>query len=263
MPPRLPPAESIHSLAAHLALHGHTLALPLQRLFDDLPNVVFFIKDRAGRYVAVNRTLVERCGFADKSEVLGKLPSELFPAPLAAHYERQDRRVLQSGRAVLDQLELHFYPNRRRGWCLTNKYPIPDAKSGAVAAVAGLSRDVESSARGAESRGFPELARALDALQSRIGDPPGVAELAAICRVTPAKFSRLTQRVFGLTPRQLALKVRLDEALHLLATTDDSLADIAGATGFCDQSAFTRHFRRLAGLPPGVFRARAISAPLR
>lgn len=251
------PADIVHSLLAHLDLRGSKLALPLERLFDDLPNVVFFIKDRAGRYLAVNRALVERCGFADKADVLGKRPSEIYSAPLAARYERQDQRVLQSGKAVLDQLELHFYPVRRRGWCLTNKYPIRDMKTGEVAAVAGISRDVESSARGAESRGFPELARALEALQERIADPPAIEELAAISQLSPAKFSRLVHRVFGLTPRQLALKVRLDEALHLLATTDASLADIALSTGFCDQSAFTRHFRRLAGLPPGAFRATA------
>lgn len=255
MPPRISSSESAHGLLAHLALRGITLALPLQRLFDDLPNVVFFIKDPSGRYLAVNRTLVERCGFTDKAEVLGKRPSELYPAPLAAHYERQDQHVVRGAKAVLDQLELHFYPSRRRGWCLTNKYPIHDTRTGAIAAVAGLSRDVESSAGDAASRGFPELARALDTLQERIGDPPGVEELAAICRLSPTKFSRLVQRVFGLTPRQLLVKVRLDEALHLLATSDASLADIALSTGFCDQSAFTRHFRRLTGQPPGVFRA--------
>ena len=46
-------AETVHSLLAHLDLRGSRLALPLERLFDDLPNVVFFIKDRAGRYLAV------------------------------------------------------------------------------------------------------------------------------------------------------------------------------------------------------------------
>jgi len=229
--------------------------LPLERMFDDLPGVVFFVKDRAGRYLAVNRTLAERCGFADKAELLGKRPSELFPAPLASRYERQDARVVQTGKPVLDQLELHFYPTRRRGWCLTNKYPVRER--GEVVAVAGLSRDVESSAHGAAARGFPELARALEALQERIADPPGIEELAALSELSPAKFSRLVQRVFQLTPRQLALKVRLDEALHLLATTQDSLADIALHTGFCDQSAFTRHFRRMTGMPPGAFRATA------
>lgn len=252
MPPRV--SDSLHHLVAQIELRGARLALPLQRLFDDLPNIVFFIKDRAGRYLAVNRTMVERCGFSQKDEVLGRRPSDLFPAPLAAHYERQDQRVVRSGRAVLDQLELHIYPNRRRGWCLTNKYPIAEAKSGEVAAVAGISRDVETSARGAEARGFPELARALDALQASLADPPRVEELAAACALSPAQFSRIVHRVFGLTPRQLALKGRLDEALHLLAATDASLAEIAMRTGFCDQSAFTRHFHRLTGLPPGAFR---------
>jgi PAS domain S-box-containing protein len=259
MPSRTRSLESPHFLHACLKLRGATLDLPLERLFDDLPNVVFFIKDRAGRYVSVNRTLVERCGFADRSEVLGRRPSDLYPAPLAARYERQDQRVVQNGRPVLDQLELHLYPNRRRGWCLTNKYPIRDERTGAVSAVVGLSRDVEGSARGAESRGFPELARALDALHARIADPPGIEELAALCALTSAKFSRLVHRVFGLTPRQLAMKIRLDEALHLLATTDAPLAEIALVTGFCDQSAFTRHFRRLTGLPPGLFRSQSQS----
>lgn len=239
---------------ASLELGDARLALPLERMFDDLPGVVFFLKDRAGRYLAVNRTLVERCGCAEKADLLGKRPSEVFPSPLAVRYERQDQRVLQTGKPVLDQLELHFYPNRQRGWCLTNKYPVRHEKTRTVTAVAGLSRDVESSARGAAARGFPELAHALDALQSRIADPPGVEELATLCRLSTAQFSRLVRQVFQLTPLQLVLKIRLDEALHLLATTTQSLTEIALSTGFCDQSAFTRHFRRMAGVPPGAFR---------
>ena len=32
-----------------------------EALFDALPDVVFFIKDTAGRYVRVNQTLADRC----------------------------------------------------------------------------------------------------------------------------------------------------------------------------------------------------------
>lgn len=255
MPARIAPPDALHSLVAHLQSSNGALTLPLQRLFDDLPNVVFFLKDQSGRYLAVNRTLVERCGFTDKAEVLGHLPTQLFPTPLGTRYERQDARVMQTGKAVLDVLEVQLYPNRRRGWCLTNKYPVADSQTGKVRGVVGISRDVESSASGASARGFPELAEALEAIQRRIDNPPGSEELAKLCRLSSAQFTRLVQRVFGLTPRQLIMKVRLDEALHLLATTQNSLSDIALRTGFCDQSAFTRHFRRLAGLPPGTFRA--------
>jgi len=245
------------TLLAHLDLRGLELALPLERLFDDLPNVVFFIKDRAGRYLAVNKTLVDRCAFDEKSALLGKRPSDLFPAALAAHYEKQDQRVVQTGKPLLDQLELHFYPDRRRGWCLTNKYPVPDRKTGAIAAVMGISRDVEDSARGAAARGFPELVQALEALHTRVSDPPSIEEIAALCHFSAAHFSRLVQRVFRLTPQRLAMKIRIDEALHLLATTEQSLAEIALGTGFCDQSAFTRNFRRMTGVPPGAFRTQS------
>ncbi len=247
-------------LNAHLDLHGASLALPLDRLFDDLPNVVFFLKGRAGQYLAVNRTLVERCAHSDKAALIGRRPSDFFPGALAAHYERQDQRVLRTGRSLLDVLELHLYPDRRRGWCLTNKYAVPDRRTGRIAAVMGISRDVEDSPAGPAARNFPELSRALDALHARISEPPSIEELAGLCRLSPSQFSRLVKRVFRLTPRQLAMKVRLDEAIHLLTTTGDSLTEIALKTGFCDQSAFTRHFRRLTGLPPGVFRAQMAGA---
>lgn len=249
MPLRAPQPASVLFETGDLSL-----VLPLERVFDDLPNVVFFIKDREGCYLAVNRTLMERCAFSDKSRLLGKRPSDFFPAALAEHYERQDRRVLEGGKPVLDQLELHLYPDRSRGWCLTSKYPVIDRLTGKTSAIMGISRDVEESARRAATQGLPELARAIELLRSRLQNPPEIAELAALCGLSMVRFSRLIQRVFHLTPRQLAMKVRLDEALHLLATTDRPLTAIALDTGFCDQSAFTRHFRRMTGVPPGTFR---------
>jgi AraC-like DNA-binding protein len=40
----------------------------------------------------------------------------------------------------------------------------------------------------------------------------------------------------------------------LLAATDLSLAEIAFAVGFSDQSHLTRHFRHMIGMTPGEFR---------
>jgi len=243
----------MHALHAHFDWEGQSLPLPIARLLDDLPGLVFFIKDREGRYLWVNRSLVERSGKADKAELIGRRPSDLFPDALAARYERQDERVIELGKPQINLLELHLYPNRRRGWCLTNKYPAYRADGGQAAGVVGVSRDVEPTARGAADRGFPELARALDLIQQRLADPPSLAELAGACGLSAGRFSELSGRLFQLTPKQLILKARIDEALHLLATTGLPLSEIALATGFCDQSAFTRHFRRVTGLTPGAF----------
>ena len=250
--------STLPGLLAQLTLSGTSLSLPLERLFDDLPNLVFFIKDREGRYLSVNRTLVERCAFSDKAQILGRRPSDFFPEILATRFERQDRRVIVTGRPILDSLELHLYPSRKRGWGLTNKYPVRDARTREIVGIVGITRDVETSPRGVKARGFTELAAALEQVQARIDNPPGIEELAAACGLSSHHFSQLVERLFHLTPRQLVMKVRIDEALHLLTTTSESLADIALATGFCDQSAFTRNFHRLTGLPPGAFRAKAV-----
>jgi AraC-like DNA-binding protein len=244
------------SLAAWWQLTGGALAAPLEALWHDLPNVVIFLKDRVGRYGWVNRTLAERCGRRDPAALIGLRPQDLFPAALARRYEQQDEAVCTSGRPVRGQLELHLYPNRQRGWCLTHKHPLRAARGGEILGLIGLSRDVETQPGSESSRGYPELAEALHHLRTHLAEPLEVRALAARAKLSPAQFSARVQRLFSLSPRQLLLKLRIDEALDRLAHTEASLGEIALDTGFCDQSALTRHFRRWVGLPPGAFRAR-------
>ena len=51
----------------------------LEKLFDQAPDVAFFIKDAGGRYLAVNASLVERHGLRHKSQVLGQQPCDICP----------------------------------------------------------------------------------------------------------------------------------------------------------------------------------------
>jgi PAS domain-containing protein len=95
----------------------------VQDLFDALPDTVFFIKDRQGRYTHCNLTLVQRLGRKKRGEVIGRSPLEVFPAPLGNRYLLQDQQVL-GGDPIADRLEVHLYPNRRRGCCITIKRPL-------------------------------------------------------------------------------------------------------------------------------------------
>ena len=53
----------------------------LEQLFDHTPDIAFFIKDAAGRYIVVNDSLVERHGLRRKSEMLGRRPREVCHFP--------------------------------------------------------------------------------------------------------------------------------------------------------------------------------------
>ena len=95
-----------------------------EAVFDHLPDTVFFIKDLDGRYVSANQTLVERCGLRNKSELLGRRPSDVLGKTLGRGYESQDQSVLETGQKLVDQLELHTVRSKDVGWCLTTKMPL-------------------------------------------------------------------------------------------------------------------------------------------
>ena len=65
----------------------------MEALFDDVEDIVFFVKDGQGRYVLINRTVAARCGFAAKADVIGKTAAEVYPPPFGTEYLRQDRRA--------------------------------------------------------------------------------------------------------------------------------------------------------------------------
>ena len=74
-------------------------------LFDFLEDVVFWIKDRAGRYQWVNVTNFLNLGLGRREDVLGKTDFDLLPAHLAAQFRADDERVLR-GQAIANRIEL-------------------------------------------------------------------------------------------------------------------------------------------------------------
>lgn len=221
-------------------------------LFDRLPEVVFFAKDLAGRYVLVNRTLLERCGIQHRAALIGRTAEEVFPAPLGASYTAQDRQVLKSGEVIRDKLELHLYPGGREGWCLTFKTPLRDLKNNVIG-LTGISRDLHA----ADQR-HPEyrrLAQAVEYLQSRYHEPLRLESVAGAAGLSLDRFERLVQQVLHLTPRQFLTKTRIEAASRLLRSDRLSIVEIAQACGYGDHSAFTRQFRATVGLTPSEFRA--------
>jgi len=223
-------------------------------LFDQTPDIVFFVKDRQARYLVVNETLVERCGLRRKSQMLGRTAAQVFPPPLGESYAEQDRAVLATGTAIRQRLELHLYPGRGRGWCLTHKIPL-FGRDGSIVGLAGISKDLQRPDEAQED--YRRVAWAVEQLQSRYAEPVRIELLARDAGLSVDSFERLVRRIFHLTPRQLLTKARLDAASTLLLEGGQSVADIAHACGYTDQSAFTRQFKATVGMTPREYRARS------
>ena len=220
-------------------------------LFDRIADIVFFIKDREARYVAVNETLAHRCKFADKRALIGRKASQVFAPPLGERYEAQDLKVLAEGLSIRDRMELHLYPDGSEGWCLTWKEPLVDA-DGAIRGLAGISRDAPALMRpGPISEG---LSAALAYIADHLDAPLRIPDLAARAGLSPFQFDQRVRALFGLTAGQYLSRLRIGRACDRLRHTDAALSELALECGYADQAAFTRQFGKTVGLTPGAYR---------
>lgn len=216
------------------------------------PHVMFCVKAPDGTYVAANRAFADRAGVDGPGDVVGRRAGDLFPAELAERYDAQDDRVLSTGHVLTNELELITRPDRSVGWFLTSKSRWTDAE-GRPVGVVSISVDLRTPVDAAAPHG--RLARAVDVARQRFAEPLMVSDLAEAAEMSVAQLERTARRILGLTPKQLIMRFRIEEALRLLTATDDPIADVAAASGYYDQSAFSRHFRRVTGTTPGAYRA--------
>jgi AraC family transcriptional regulator len=95
-------------------------------------------------------------------------------------------------------------------------------------------------------------------IEEHLDASPSLEQLAAVAPLSPYHFARQFKAATGLPPHQYVIARRVERAKQLLeAGRDLSLAEVAAHAGFSDQSQFSRHFKRLAGLTPRRFRMSA------
>ncbi|MET4638356.1 AraC family transcriptional regulator [Mycetocola sp. 2940] len=115
-----------------------------------------------------------------------------------------------------------------------------------------LSRIVADSILPAE--GSP-LERAMRYLEARIDGTIQVKELAALVGMSPSHLSALFREATGSGPNAFHTSLKMSRARGLLDTTTMPVTEIALAVGYTDPLYFSRHFRRIHGTSPTLYRA--------
>ena len=96
--------------------------------------------------------------------------------------------------------------------------------------------------------------RAKELLAANLAKEISLQDIASECGLSLAHFARAFKAATGTPPHAWLQMRRLDRAKHMLLVSPDSLAEIALACGFADQSHFTRIFSRAVGIAPGRWR---------
>ncbi|WP_244831239.1 helix-turn-helix domain-containing protein [Caballeronia sp. TF1N1] len=100
-------------------------------------------------------------------------------------------------------------------------------------------------------------ARAKEMLLAKTDDNVSLEAIASACNLSRSYFIRAFRETTQHTPHQWVLEQRIEHARMLLRKSTWSLAEIAIACGFSDQSHFSRTFSQLVGTPPGNWRRQA------
>jgi len=99
------------------------------------------------------------------------------------------------------------------------------------------------------------VCKALDFMRKNMHRDISRDEVARHAGISPSHFSRLLKERTGRSFTELLRQCRVDLACELLQGTEQSLAQIGDACGFCDQSYFTHVFQQEKQMTPRQFRA--------
>lgn len=221
-------------------------------LFDYLPGLSFFVKDRQGRFMSLNRRGCEYCGVASEAEAIGKTDHDFFPKSRADEYRADDRLVMESGEAIANRVESAPEDAGSPRLVMTSKVPLRDRR-GRVIGVAGFSRQIERIQT--PSGTVDAFANVIAHLHTHFADNLSTQLLADMAGLSVSHFERRFRHAFGASPRQYLVRVRIEHAAKLLLETEQTVSEIAHACGFYDHAHFSRSFRRIMNCSPSQYRS--------
>jgi AraC-like DNA-binding protein len=108
-----------------------------------------------------------------------------------------------------------------------------------------------------DSTGNRKLKRVMEYVHQHLAQDLTQHDAAALVGMSPAAFSQFFRRAMGRTFVDFVNDLRIRRISHALLETDDSITEIAFASGFNNLSHFHLQFRRLRGTTPRAYRQSA------
>jgi PAS domain S-box-containing protein len=119
----------------------------LRLLIDNLPSGVF-IKDKNYRKIIVNPLHIEsvtghrkKFGMDTDIDLLGKTDFEVFPKEYAEQFFSDDKKIVEEGLSILNNIESGFGPDGEILWLLVSKVPVRD-EDGSIIGMLGITTDI-------------------------------------------------------------------------------------------------------------------------
>ena len=219
-------------------------------LFDDLPMIVFYMKDADGVFIRCNRRFEEYHGLPPGG-ALGLTDHDIHDPAMAERYRAEDKEVMKSGAPTPNRVWMVPGAKGVLRWWVSRKTPLRSG-DGKILGVAGVMYEISAAAGLMEP--FSRIEPALKLIHGNDGATIPSAKLAAACHYSESQFNRLFRSIMGIPPRRYVQGHRIETAKDLLACADMPLSEIAVRCGFYDASDFGKRFREVEGITPRAYR---------
>lgn len=223
------------------------------QLFEHLPGIYFFVKDAESRLMCASQPILDRLGVDDEAGVVGTTDYDYFPPQIADSFVRDDRQVMDSGKSIINRVEIWFNEQRLLDWFVTTKLPLRDM-SGKTVGIMGIIQSYEGKKESLLP--YSQINDAVDYIREHHCERISVEDLAQRVGISSRQLHRKFRQVFGMSVQDFLTKTRIQAASDALIHQDGTIAEMAVTFGFCDQSAFTQQFRKHTGMTPVKFRQR-------
>ncbi len=81
-----------------------------------------------------------------------------------------------------------------------------------------------------------------------------ISEMAKYINVSPSHLHSAYKKLYGVSPIQDLINIRIQQAKSMLSETQRSVSDIASALGYASATHFTRQFTKIVGISPLKYR---------
>jgi AraC-like DNA-binding protein len=104
----------------------------------------------------------------------------------------------------------------------------------------------------------PEIGRVVAEIHRQPAHPWTLSEMANLAGISRSHFAERFRNRLGQPPAEYVTNVRMHRAGRLLANPDVTVAEAAAKSGYANEAAFSKAFRRVTGGSPGRVRSRGV-----
>ncbi|MDA3891814.1 MAG: AraC family transcriptional regulator [Salinivirgaceae bacterium] len=219
-------------------------------LYDYLPDVQFWIKDKDHIFRWVNKTLLENYALQKLTDIVGKTDYDFSPFYIAKQFEHDDKEVLK-GKEIINRIEMVSSFDKNINFYMTNKRPI-FSTNGEIIGTMGITQKLSDQEN--SEIPFTKLNEIVQYIHNKIQHPISINLMAEHMHCSISTLERLFKTMLQSTPMEFIQKIKMQYASKALINSDKLVSEIAFSLGYSDQSHFIRKFKKAMKETPFKYR---------